>query len=49
MDGLAGIVAELISGGIGGNVASALLKNFSLGLLGNTLAGVLDGGLGGRS
>ena len=39
---------SLITGGVGGNIAGALLKNFSLGPIGNTIAGVLGGGLGGQ-
>ena len=40
------IIVALISGGVGGNIAGALLKNFSLGPVGNTIVGVLGGGLG---
>lgn len=39
---------SLVSGALGGNVAGALLKQFSLGTLGNSVAGVLGGGLGGK-
>ena len=40
------IIIQLISGGVGGNIAGALLKKFNLGPVGNTIAGVL-GGVGG--
>jgi uncharacterized membrane protein YeaQ/YmgE (transglycosylase-associated protein family) len=40
------ILIQLISGGVGGNIAGALLKKFNLGPLGNTIAGIL-GGVGG--
>ncbi len=40
------ILIQLISGGVGGNIAGALLKKFNLGPIGNTIAGVL-GGIGG--
>jgi uncharacterized membrane protein YeaQ/YmgE (transglycosylase-associated protein family) len=40
------IIIQLISGGVGGNIAGALLKKFNLGPLGNTIAGIL-GGVGG--
>jgi uncharacterized membrane protein YeaQ/YmgE (transglycosylase-associated protein family) len=43
---LVGIVTELIAGGVGGNIAGALLKKFDLGPVGNTIAGVV-GGVGG--
>lgn len=39
-------IISLITGAIGGNAAGALLKKWSLGLLGNTIAGVLGGGMG---
>lgn len=42
-----GLVTNLISGGIGGNAVGAGLKNLSLGTLGNTIAGVVGGALGG--
>lgn len=38
---------SLVVGGVGGNVAGALLKNFSLGTVMNTVAGVVGGGVGG--
>ena len=41
-----GIVTELIAGGVGGNIAGALLKKFDLGPIGNTVAGLV-GGVGG--
>ena len=42
------IIIQLIAGAIGGNAAGAVLKNQSLGGLGNTIAGVVGGGLGGQ-
>lgn len=41
-------IISLVTGGVGGNIAGALLKKFSLGMLGNTIAGVVGGGLGGQ-
>ena len=41
-----GLVIQLASGAIGGNFAGSVLKNMSLGTLGNTLAGLVGGGLG---
>ena len=38
------ILISLVVGGVGGNIAGALLKNFSLGTILNTIAG---GGVGG--
>ena len=35
------IIIQLISGGVGGNIAGALLKRFNLGPVGNTIAGIL--------
>lgn len=40
------IIISLMSGGIGGNIAGALLKKFSLGPIGNTIVGLLGGGIG---
>ena len=42
---IATILTSLISGGVGGNIAGSLLKKFSLGPLGNTIAGVVGGGV----
>jgi uncharacterized membrane protein YeaQ/YmgE (transglycosylase-associated protein family) len=42
------VIVNLISGGVGGNIAGALLKNFNLGPVGNTIVGLLGGGLGGQ-
>jgi uncharacterized membrane protein YeaQ/YmgE (transglycosylase-associated protein family) len=41
-----GIVTDLVAGGVGGNIAGALLKKFDLGPVGNTIAGIV-GGVGG--
>lgn len=41
------LVIELVSGAVGGNVAGVALKEKSLGLIGNSLAGVVGGGIGG--
>jgi uncharacterized membrane protein YeaQ/YmgE (transglycosylase-associated protein family) len=40
------LIISLISGAVGGNVAGAVLKDQSLGTLGNSLAGILGGGAG---
>ncbi len=42
------LIISLLSGALGGNVAGALLKKFSLGTLWNSVAGILGGGLGGQ-
>jgi uncharacterized membrane protein YeaQ/YmgE (transglycosylase-associated protein family) len=42
------IIISLISGLVGGNAAGALLKKLSLGPIGNTIVGLLGGGLGGQ-
>lgn len=46
MEQLMPILMSLITGGIGGNIVGAIFQKLSLGLVGNTLAGVLGGGLG---
>jgi len=42
------LLIQLISGALGGNVAGSLWKNISLGTLGNSIAGIVGGGLGGQ-
>ncbi|CAM1354354.1 MULTISPECIES: hypothetical protein [Tenacibaculum] len=37
---------SLLSGAVGGNLAGALLKKFSLGTIWNSVVGILGGGLG---
>jgi len=41
------LIIEAISGAIGGNVAGAAMKENSLGTVGNSIAGIVGGGLGG--
>lgn len=41
------LLIQLVSSAIGGNAAGSALKNLSLGTLGNSLVGILGGGLGG--
>ena len=41
------LIIEIISGAIGGNVAGAAMKESSLGTVGNSIAGIVGGGLGG--
>ncbi len=40
------LIISLLSGALGGNLAGALLKKFSLGTLWNSVIGILGGGLG---
>ncbi len=40
-------IIKLVSGAVGGNVAGAVMKDKSLGVVGNSIAGILGGGLGG--
>ena len=42
------LIIQLISGAVGGNVAGKLMKESSLGTLGNSVAGIIGGGLGGQ-
>ena len=41
------LIISLVSGAIGGNVAGAAMKDKSLGVPGNSLSGILGGGIGG--
>ena len=40
------LIISLISGAVGGNAAGKLIKSIDLGTLGNSIAGILGGGLG---
>jgi uncharacterized membrane protein YeaQ/YmgE (transglycosylase-associated protein family) len=42
------LIINVICGGVGGNIVGALLKKYSLGPLGNTIVGLIGGGLGGQ-
>jgi uncharacterized membrane protein YeaQ/YmgE (transglycosylase-associated protein family) len=42
------LIIQLLSGALGGNITGALLKNLSLGTLGNAIAGIVGGGIGGQ-
>lgn len=46
MDGLVGLLINLAIGAVGGNLAGMLLKGKSLGVLWNSVVGILGGGLG---
>ena len=41
------LLVEAISGAVGGNVAGAAMKEKSLGTVGNSIAGIVGGGIGG--
>jgi uncharacterized membrane protein YeaQ/YmgE (transglycosylase-associated protein family) len=43
-----GLIIQLLLGAIGGNIGGALFKNLSLGTLGNSIAGIVGGGVGGQ-
>ena len=42
------LIIQLIAGALGGNVAGKTMKNLDLGTLGNSIAGILGGGIGGQ-
>lgn len=42
------LLIQLISGAVGGNLAGAALRKSSLGTIGNSIVGILGGGLGGQ-
>ncbi len=42
------LLIQLVSGAVGGNVAGAAMKKSSLGTVGNSIVGILGGGLGGQ-
>ena len=41
------LLISLVTGALGGNAAGAAMKDKSLGTVGNSIAGILGGGLGG--
>jgi hypothetical protein len=43
---LISLLLPLFSGAAGGNLVGGILKNFNLGSLGNSLAGLIGGGVG---
>jgi hypothetical protein len=43
------LVIHLVAGAVGGNALAALARRLNLGLLGNSLAGLVGGGLGGQA
>jgi len=44
--GIIGLIIQLSSGAVGGDVAGAALKQYNLGTLGNSIAGIIGGGVG---
>jgi uncharacterized membrane protein YeaQ/YmgE (transglycosylase-associated protein family) len=42
------LIIQLISGAVGGNVAGSAMKDYNLGPVGNSIAGIIGGGLGGQ-
>lgn len=42
------IIIQLVSGALGGNGAGAIMKKLSLGTIGNSIVGILGGGIGGQ-
>jgi hypothetical protein len=46
MEDLLPILIQVAGGAVGGNIVGALLKNASLGTVGNTVVGALGGGAG---
>jgi hypothetical protein len=44
--GIVGLIIQLIAGAAGGNIVGSLLKQFDLGVVGNSIAGVIGGGVG---
>ncbi len=41
------LLISLVSGAVGGNIAGAAMSDKNLGPLGNSIAGILGGGIGG--
>src|SRR5262245_41831815 len=45
---LVNVILALVAGAIGGNAVGAMFRQHNLGGLGNSIAGILGGGLGGE-
>lgn len=43
-----GLIVQLVSGAVGGNLAGGLMKKASLGTVLNSVVGIIGGGLGGQ-
>lgn len=48
MESLLPVLINLAGGAVGGNVAGAAMKDKSLGTIGNSIAGIVGGGIGGQ-
>ncbi|MDP2160755.1 MAG: hypothetical protein Q8K02_09755 [Flavobacterium sp.] len=48
MEDLLPLLIQLVSGAVGGNLAGSMFKDLSLGKIGNSIVGILGGGLGGQ-
>jgi hypothetical protein len=48
MGNIVAIIVQLLSGAAGGNIAGSLMKKFSLVTIGNSIMGILGGGIGGQ-
>jgi hypothetical protein len=46
--GIVGLIIQLIAGAVGGNIVGAAAKQLDLGHVGNSIAGIVGGGLGGQ-
>lgn len=42
------LIIQIVAGVIGGHAAGAVLKNYTLGAIGNTIAGAIGGAAGGQ-
>lgn len=42
------LIISLVSGAVGGNAAGKVMKNFDMGTLWNSVAGIVGGGVGGQ-
>jgi uncharacterized membrane protein YeaQ/YmgE (transglycosylase-associated protein family) len=42
------LIIQLVSGAVGGNIAGAAMSKFNLGPIGNSIAGIVGGGVGGQ-
>ena len=48
MESLLPLIIQAVSGAVGGNAAGSVMKDLSLGTAGNSIVGILGGGIGGQ-
>jgi uncharacterized membrane protein YeaQ/YmgE (transglycosylase-associated protein family) len=48
MENILPLIIQLVCGVVGGNIAGALMKQYSMGTIGNSVVGIIGGAIGGQ-